>query len=112
MIGGLAGGCVTLHAVQAYFWHYDPLTRDCSPRATVMEGGSLSVWSVWSWVTELLVFALVPLAILALNVCVIREMRRVKRREQRELCLRRPNLDRTNTQETVHGGIVADINKG
>lgn len=38
-------------------------------------GDMASVWSVWSWVTELIVFGAVPLAILLLNVLVIKEMR-------------------------------------
>ena len=33
--------------------------------------------SVWSWVTELLVFGVVPLVILALNIRVINETRRL-----------------------------------
>jgi len=36
-----------------------------------------SVWTVWSWVTELLVFGIVPLAMLALNALVIAETRRM-----------------------------------
>jgi len=40
-----------------------------------------SVWSVWSWITELLVFGAVPLAILLLNVLVIREVQVVSANE-------------------------------
>jgi len=32
----------------------------------VTEGGSASLWSVWSWVTELLLFGVVPLVILVM----------------------------------------------
>jgi len=42
-----------------------------------MEAGSSSLWSVWSWITELLVCGLVPLIILLLNVLVIAETRRL-----------------------------------
>lgn len=39
--------------------------------------GSASLWSVWSWVTELLVCGLVPILILILNILVIAETRRL-----------------------------------
>jgi len=35
------------------------------------------VWSIWSWTTELLVFLLVPLAILTLNILVIVATQRI-----------------------------------
>ena len=41
------------------------------------DAGSKSLWSVWSWITELLVCGLVPLIILLLNVLVIAETRRL-----------------------------------
>ena len=34
------------------------------------EGGSASLWSVWSWVTELLLFGVVPLVILVMVIVV------------------------------------------
>ena len=49
----------------------------------VTDGGSGSVWSVWSWVTELLLFGVVPLIILVLNVLVIHETRRLSADERR-----------------------------
>jgi len=49
----------------------------------VTQGGSASVWSVWSWVTELLLFGVVPLLILVLNVLVINETRRLSADERR-----------------------------
>ena len=41
------------------------------------ESGSLSFWSIWSWITEMLVFGVVPVSILLLNVRVILETRRL-----------------------------------
>jgi len=49
----------------------------------VTEGGIASLWSVWSWVTELLLFGVVPLVILVLNVLVINETRRLSDDERR-----------------------------
>lgn len=91
---------LALHAVQGYFWKFYPstsevvpienndttsaagnqlsmVTGECRIRPEVMEAGMASVWSVWSWVTEMAVFGLVPIAILYLNVLVIRETRQL-----------------------------------
>jgi len=50
-------------------------------RSELTAGDMASVWSVWSWITELLVFGAVPLAILLLNVLVIREVQVVSANE-------------------------------
>ena len=67
---------------QAYFWTYDATTGECVLRVETTlaggEGGSL-LWSVWSWVSELTVFLVVPLVILIFNVLVIRELRALDR---------------------------------
>jgi len=67
---------------QAYFWTYDAKTGECVLRVETTlaggEGGSL-LWSVWSWVSELTVFLVVPLIILTFNVLVIRELRALDR---------------------------------
>jgi len=70
-----------LHSVQAYFWKFYPASGKCEVRPELMEDGMASVWSVWSQVTELSVFAAVPLTILALNACVISETRKISARE-------------------------------
>lgn len=106
------GGCLALHAVQAYFWHYDAVRDDCSPRQSVTAGGALSVWSVWSWVTELIVFGAVPLVILALNACVIAETNRIRRRERKELCLRGVNSGVGSSGQKKKGGSKESRVKG
>ena len=73
----LCVGVLLLHLIQAYFWQFDAQTGDCSVRQEVTVHGIRSVWTVWSWVTELLVFGVVPLAMLALNALVIAETRRM-----------------------------------
>ena len=82
---------LVLHSVQAYFWHYGAEKDECTVREEVTRGGMRSIWSVWSWVTELLVFGLVPLAILFLNLLVICEIRRLTRSEKTRLCLKQTN---------------------
>ena len=75
---------LALHAVQGYFWKFGlnaDGTGTCSLRPEVTAGDMASVWSVWSWVTELLVFGAVPLVILLLNVLVIKETRVVSANE-------------------------------
>jgi 7 transmembrane receptor (rhodopsin family) len=79
----LSAGVTTLHAVQAYFWRYDAATGDCGVRPEVTSHGIRSLWSIWSWITELLAFGLVPVSILALNALVIAETRRMSANEAR-----------------------------
>ncbi len=86
VIGMLVLISLLLHAIQGYFWIYTD--NDCVPRPSVTVGGTASLWSVWSWITELLVFGLVPLAILFLNILVIKEARYLSRTEESRLCLR------------------------
>lgn len=73
----MTGGVLALHSIQAYFWQYDTSSGDCGVRTEV----SGSTWTVFSWITELLVFGVVPVAILTLNACVIVEMRRLSAAE-------------------------------
>lgn len=89
VIVGLVCLSLGLHLVQAYFWAYNPKAEQCSPRAVVVQGGTTSVWTVWSWITELLVFGLVPMAILVLNILVIKEARKMSKSEETRLCLKR-----------------------
>jgi len=62
---------VLLHVVQAYFWHFADGVCDIRPEV------AKHVWSIWSWTTELLVFLLVPLAILVINIRVIVARQRI-----------------------------------
>ena len=70
---------MSLSGIQAYFWTYDHVAKDCTVRAQAMAGGSSSVWAVWTWVSEMLTFLLVPVIILVFNVLVIREVRHLSR---------------------------------
>jgi len=102
-IAGLTFFSLALHSVQSYFWKYYPPTStndnavehagnpedqrsesggQCRVRPEMMEGGMTSIWSIWAWLTELTVFGAVQLAILALNLFVIAEMRRLSATER------------------------------
>lgn len=95
VIGSLVATSLSLHLVQSYFWHYDPLTQECIVRPEVTANDVTSVWSVWSWVTELLVFGLVPVAILVLNVLVVAEARRMSADERRFSVCTGPSADKS-----------------
>ena len=61
--------CVAL--VQAYFYTYDSF-RGCTLRESVKRGGVWSVFSVWSWTSELLFFGALPVGVLVINSLLIR----------------------------------------
>lgn len=70
-----------LCAIQGYFLMYDYEQRICTMRKSVTDGGLESVWSIWTWVTEMLIFLLVPVVVLGVNIRVIKEARRIGREE-------------------------------
>ena len=67
-------GCLLLGAMQLYLWTYDAATERCRVRTSATAGGTASLFSVWSWITEMLVFLVVPVIILIVNVLVMREV--------------------------------------
>jgi len=73
----------------------------------VTVAGSSSLWSVWSWITELLVCGLVPLLILLLNVLVIAETRRLLAQQKQLTCSVRLVSTKTSAT-TAAGGPDAD----
>jgi len=87
-IAALTTLSLTLHSVQAYFWKFYPESGECAVRPQLTEGGMASIWSVWSWVTELMVFGAVPLSILALNTRVISETRKISSHDLHQLSSR------------------------
>jgi len=67
-------GCLLLGSMQLYLWTYDSSKESCLVRPSA-SGGSGSLFSVWSWVTEMMIFLVVPVVILIVNVFVMREVR-------------------------------------
>ena len=88
---------LSLHAIQGYFWTYNYKNKDCHIRKNVSAGGVRSLWSIWTWVTELLTFCVVPLTTLVLNMFVIRETRRIERDDERRLHLKRGSKGSSTT---------------
>ena len=65
-----------LASMQAYIYRYNNRHKFCGIRVSTVSGGTLSFWSIWTWITEMLVFMFVPLLILLFNVLIIREIKR------------------------------------
>ncbi|XP_076465628.1 galanin receptor 2a-like [Babylonia areolata] len=64
--------CLALSGVQGYLWTYDPDFRCCNHRPSLQR---TPFPYYWTWVTELTLFGLAPLAALVFNVLVLREIR-------------------------------------
>ena len=67
-------GCLFVGAMQLYLWTYDSPSEICTVRSSATEGGSASLFSIWSWITEMLMFLVVPVIILIVNILVMREV--------------------------------------
>ncbi|CAL1526137.1 unnamed protein product [Lymnaea stagnalis] len=64
--------CVLISTLQAYFWTYDEDRQICNHRPELQTGNFIELWT---WLTELLLFGVAPLAALFFNILVIREIR-------------------------------------
>jgi len=71
----MVGGCLLVGAMQLYLWTYDSGSEQCAVRESATAGESASLFAVWSWITEMLIFLVVPLIILIVNILVMREVR-------------------------------------
>jgi len=96
VICGLVAVSLGLHIVQGYFWQYRE--EQCLPRDVAVQGGVRSMWTVWTWVTELLVFGIVPISNLVLNLLVIIETRAIQKSEEKRLV---NNVGHTSSAATV-----------
>ena len=67
----MLGLSVALGLVQVYVWAYHDVF------GCVFRPGAEHFHLAWTWVTEMLIFLLIPLACLILNVLVIREIKRL-----------------------------------
>ncbi|XP_070205845.1 probable G-protein coupled receptor 139 [Littorina saxatilis] len=73
----LLGFCFLLSCPQAYLWTYDENYMMCNHRESLHNS---DFPRLWTWVTELFVFGIAPLAALVFNVLVIREIRSITTR--------------------------------
>ncbi|XP_052282680.1 uncharacterized protein LOC127879719 [Dreissena polymorpha] len=72
----LAGFALLLASMQAYFYKFNKVNQTCEMRKSIQTGGHASLWSIWTWITEMLVFLCVPVLILVCNILIIRLVRR------------------------------------
>lgn len=89
VIASLVCFTLTLNSIQGYFWTF--VKGECSVRLEALKNGQSSLWSVWSWVTELLVFGVVPIVILILNILVLKELKRMTDREDTMMRMPQPS---------------------
>ena len=73
-------GCLTilsfcLGSMQTYIWTYNEEHTACFIRQEAKH-----FYDVWTWVSEMVVFAFVPLTVLVFNILVIREIKRITHR--------------------------------
>lgn len=66
-----------LGSMQGYIYKYNTEHKFCGIREDAVRGGTVSLWSIWTWITEMLVFMCVPIMILIFNVLIIRQIKRL-----------------------------------
>ncbi|XP_045216758.1 growth hormone secretagogue receptor type 1-like [Mercenaria mercenaria] len=60
--------------MQAYFWTYDELGDACE-----IKGYKNTFYTIWTWVSEMVIFVAVPLIVLVFNILVIREIKKINK---------------------------------
>ncbi|XP_060554826.1 proteinase-activated receptor 1-like [Ruditapes philippinarum] len=71
----LALFALAIGSMQGYIYKYNSKLDFCGLREAAVRGGHASLWSIWTWITEMLVFMCVPMLILMFNVMIIRRIR-------------------------------------
>ena len=80
IMAGLVIFCFLLNLPEAYFWILE--NNVCDIRSSATEGGFLSFWFIWHFLTEVIIFGAVPFTILILNILVIFERKRLSKAEK------------------------------
>ena len=75
VVAGIVIWCVALCLMQGYFWSF--IDGHCTIRPEALAGGDASLWMLWTWSTELLMFLVVPIVNLIFNLLVLHEIRRL-----------------------------------
>ena len=93
--------CALLSFIQAFSWHYNPLSGQC-----IMSDGVW--WSAWSWASELVVFLFLPITNLVFNVLVIAEVRKTENSRpdvyQKKLSVSRDKKEAVTDRKKVNAG--------
>ncbi|KAH3843854.1 FMRFamide receptor-like [Dreissena polymorpha] len=72
VIGCMSATSVVLGLVQVYIWAFDDVL------GCVFRPSTIGFHTVWTWITEMLLFLVIPVACLIINVLVIREIKRIQ----------------------------------
>ena len=74
VVGAFTTLSVAFSLCQAIVWHYDEMSDVCE-----IQPQRIHFYEVWTWFSEMLIFAAVPLAVLVSNILVIKEIKRINR---------------------------------
>ncbi|XP_050400870.1 thyrotropin-releasing hormone receptor-like [Patella vulgata] len=62
---------------QGYFWDVDPHSGECHLRGNADATSETSLYTIWNWSTEIIMFGVLPIIVLFLNICVLRQIKTV-----------------------------------
>ena len=75
----LLGIAIMISIPQSYFWDINPIVGECQLRLSLANKSDSSFFSIYTWLSEIAVFGLLPLLVLFFNVAVLLKIRRVGR---------------------------------
>ncbi|XP_041374238.1 lysophosphatidic acid receptor 6-like [Gigantopelta aegis] len=83
---------------QAYFWEINPGNRECQLRTKeTIE----TFYLVWNWSSEMAMFAVVPVVVLVLNICVLRQIKSVRKQFIDDVVIRNKTVRCATTTFTL-----------
>ncbi|ESO87568.1 hypothetical protein LOTGIDRAFT_166448 [Lottia gigantea] len=86
---------------QAYFWDVSRVSGECQLRDNTASSDGASLYTIWNWGTELLAFGLIPVIVLCLNICVLRQIKTVGKLYIQDSITRNPHARCTTTTITL-----------
>ncbi|CAL1525979.1 unnamed protein product [Lymnaea stagnalis] len=89
---------IALSSAQSYIWTYSPPKEVCEIRPGALIGDEMSFWNLWTWVTDILAFGLVPLIVLFFNILVLKEICKISRND---LVKRQQSRQTSSTASTL-----------
>lgn len=92
---------IGLSSAQVYIWTYHEQERTCNIRADAGAGNDRSFWNIWTWITDISAFGLVPLVVLIFNVLVLREIFKISKNDVLKRQQHQGGGSSNNTASTV-----------
>jgi hypothetical protein len=81
VVFGMILSTMALGSIQGYFWVYETSIKVCTVRGD-LNNGEGSLYSIWTWIVEMLIFGVVPLVALFFNILVILEIKKITKMTQ------------------------------